>query len=216
MPKSGVTYINPPSAPPVQGMYSHVARMAPGELAFIAGQVAIDAKGNPVGVGDLAAQVSQVFENLGKILKDLGTDFESVVQFTTYLTKADSIPTWMSARSAIFPKLFPGGKYPPNTLLVIDRLVKPEFLLEVEAIARVPASRRAYPRHQPTLTTLMFSRDRALPRLLVGSERRQVRLVGQAQDRHDHPRKVPACAWRSAEHPVWRESTSSKGTISNP
>ena len=136
--KSGVTYVNPPSAPPVQGMYSHVARMAPGELAFIAGQVAIDAKGNPVGTGDLSLQVNQVFANLGLILKDLGTDFESIVQFTTFLTKADSIPVWMTARSAIFPKLFPGGKYPPNTLLVIDRLVKPEFLLEVEAIARLP------------------------------------------------------------------------------
>jgi enamine deaminase RidA (YjgF/YER057c/UK114 family) len=136
MPKSGVAYINPPSAPPVQGMYSHVARA--GSLAFIAGQVAIDAKGNPVGVGDVAAQTAQVFENLGKILGDLGTDFEAVVQFTTYLTKADSLPAFMSARSALFPKLFPGGKYPPNTLLVIDRLVKSEFLLEVEAIAHVP------------------------------------------------------------------------------
>lgn len=138
MAKSGVTYLNPPSAPPPAGMYSHVARMAPGELAFIAGQVAVDAKGTPVGVGDLAAQVDQVFANLGGILKDLGADFESVVQFTTYLTKADSIPVWMSARGEVFPKLFPGGKYPPNTLLVIDRLVKPEFLLKVEAIARVP------------------------------------------------------------------------------
>jgi len=138
MAKSGVTYINPPSSPPPAGMYSHVARMAPGELAFIAGQVAVDAQGIPVGVGDLAAQVDQVFENLGLILKDLGTDFESVVQFTTYLTKAESIPVWMSTRSEVFPKLFPGGAYPPNTLLVVDRLVKPEFLLEVEAIARVP------------------------------------------------------------------------------
>jgi enamine deaminase RidA (YjgF/YER057c/UK114 family) len=138
MAAKGVTYVNPPNAPPVQGMYSHVARMAPGEIAFIAGQLAIDAKGNPVGVGDLSAQVSQVFENLGLILKDLGADFEQVVQFTTYLTSADSIPTWMSARSALFPKLFPGGKYPPNTLLVIDRLVKPEFMLEIEAIARIP------------------------------------------------------------------------------
>jgi enamine deaminase RidA (YjgF/YER057c/UK114 family) len=135
MAKSGVTYVNPPSAPPVQGMYSHVARA--GELAFIAGQVAIDAKGNPVGVGDVAAQTAQVFDNLGKILKDLGADFEAVVQFTTFLTKADSIPAFMSARSALFPKLFPGGKYPPNTLLVIDRLVKPEFMLEIEAIAHV-------------------------------------------------------------------------------
>ena len=136
MPKSGVTYINPPSAPPVQGMYSHVARA--GELAFIAGQVAIDAKGNPVGVGDVAAQTVQVFDNLGKVLKDLGADFESVVQFTTFLTKTDTIPAFMSARSTLFPKLFPGGKFPPNTLLVIDRLVKPEFMIEIEAIAHVP------------------------------------------------------------------------------
>ena len=138
MAQPAVSYVNPPSAPPVQGMYSHVARVAPGELAFIAGQVAIDAKGNPVGVGDVGSQVEQVFANLGVILGDLGVGFEAVVQFTTYLTRADSIPAFMTARAALFPRLFPGGKYPPNTLLVVDRLVKPEFLLEVEAIARLP------------------------------------------------------------------------------
>jgi enamine deaminase RidA (YjgF/YER057c/UK114 family) len=138
MAKSGVTYLNPPGSPPPAGMYSHVARMMPGELAFIAGQVAVDRQARVVGAGDLAAQVRQVFENLGTILKELGADFECVVQFTTYLTDAENIPVWMSARSEVFPKLFPAGKYPPNTLLVVDRLVKPEFLLEVEAIARVP------------------------------------------------------------------------------
>jgi enamine deaminase RidA (YjgF/YER057c/UK114 family) len=138
MSKSGVTYLNPPSAPPPAGMYSHVARMAPGEMSFIAGQVSVDGNVNVFGEGDLAAQVEQVFGNLAAILKDLGAVFEQVVQFTTYLTSAESIPTWMSARTGLFPKLFPGGKYPPNTLLVIDRLVKPEFVLEVEAIVRVP------------------------------------------------------------------------------
>ena len=138
MSKSGVTYVNPPSAGPAQGMYSHVARMTPGEIAFIAGQVAIDAKGTPIGVGDVAAQVPVVFDNLGKILKDRGADFASVVQLTTYLTSADYIPAFMSARAGLFPKMFPGGKYPPNTLLIVNRLVKPEFLLEVEAIARLP------------------------------------------------------------------------------
>jgi enamine deaminase RidA (YjgF/YER057c/UK114 family) len=133
-----VTYLNPPSSTPPAGMYSHVARMAPGEVAFIAGQVAVDKAGTSVGVGDVAAQTNQVFANIGDILEDLGTDFEQVVQLTTYLTSADSIPAFMSARSALFPKLFPGGKYPPNTLLVIDRLVKPEFLIEVAAIARMP------------------------------------------------------------------------------
>jgi len=139
MAQSAVSYLNPPNAPPVQGLYSHVARVAPGELAFIAGQVAIDTKGSAVGVGDVRGQVEQVFANLGVILADLGVGFEAVVQFTTYLTRADSIAAFMAARGEIFPKLFPGGKYPPNTLLVVDRLVKPEFLLEVEAIARLPA-----------------------------------------------------------------------------
>jgi enamine deaminase RidA (YjgF/YER057c/UK114 family) len=103
-------------------MYSHVARMAPGELAFIAGQVAIDAKGNPVGVGDLSLQVNQVFANLGLILKDLGTDFESIVQFTTFLTKADSIPAWFSARSVIFC-CSPAANTAQRSL--VNRLVKP-------------------------------------------------------------------------------------------
>lgn len=138
MAKSGVTYLNPPSSPPPAGIYSHVARMAPGELAFIAGQVAVDKAGTLIGAGDVKAQVGQVFANLGGILKDLGVDFEHVVQFTTYLTNADSIPSFFEARAALFPKLFPGGKAPPNTLLVVNRLVKPEFLVEVEAIARVP------------------------------------------------------------------------------
>ena len=133
-----VTYLNPPSSTPPAGMYSHVARMMPGELAFIAGQVAVDRSGASVGVGDLAAQTNQVFANIGDILKDLGADFQQVVQLTTYLTAADAIPAFMSARSVLFPKLFPGGAYPPNTLLVVDRLVKPEFMIEVAAIARVP------------------------------------------------------------------------------
>jgi enamine deaminase RidA (YjgF/YER057c/UK114 family) len=140
MAKPGVTYLNPPSSTPPAGMYSHVARMAPGELAFIAGQVAVDRSGTSIGVGDLAAQTNQVLANIGDILKDLGSDFEQVVQLTTYLTSAENIPLFMSARAALFPKLFPGGKYPPNTLLVISRLVKPEFLIEVAAIARVPGN----------------------------------------------------------------------------
>lgn len=132
-----VTYLNPPNSTPPAGMYSHVARMAAGELAFIAGQVAVDRSGASVGAGDVAAQVNQVFQNLGDLLADLGADFEHVVQLTTYLTSADSLPAFMSARAALFPKLFPGGSYPPNTLLIIDRLVKPEFLIEVAAIARL-------------------------------------------------------------------------------
>lgn len=138
MAKSSVTYVNPPSSTPPAGLYSHVARMAPGELVFIAGQVAVDRSGATVGAGDVAAQTNQVFANIGDILKDLGAGFDTIVQLTTYLTSADSLPAFMSARAALYPRLYPSGQYPPNTLLIIDRLVKPEFLIEVSAIARLP------------------------------------------------------------------------------
>jgi len=133
---SNVTYFNPPSAGPVQGMYSHVARVKPGELAFIAGQVGIDRSGKTP--ADVGGQVNAVFDALGCILEDLGGDFSNVVQFTTYLTSADHIEPFMAARKELFPKLFKDGKYPPNTLLIIDRLVKPEFKVEIEAIAALP------------------------------------------------------------------------------
>ena len=102
MAKSGVTYVNPPSSTPPAGMYSHVARMAPGELAFIAGQVSVDRSGASIGVGDLAAQVTQVLANIADILNDIGSDLDQVVQLTTYLTSADSIPAFMAARAALF------------------------------------------------------------------------------------------------------------------
>ena len=90
-------------------------------------------------LGDAPAKSSRCLPISGSFSVDLGVDFEAVVQFTTYPTRADSIPAFMTARGEIFPKLFAGGKYPPNTLLVVDRLVKAEFLLEVEAIARLPS-----------------------------------------------------------------------------
>lgn len=133
-----VVYLNPPNARPLLGLYSHVARVQPGEMAYIAGQVATDASGAPVGLGDVKAQFLSVFEGLGIILGDLGTDFDSVAKFTTYLVNPDDIQPFMDVRKEVFPTLFTGPLYPPNTLLIVDRLVKEEFLLEVEAVVRLP------------------------------------------------------------------------------
>jgi enamine deaminase RidA (YjgF/YER057c/UK114 family) len=133
-----VSYLNPPNAPPVAGMYSHVAIAEAGRLAFIAGQVAIDAKGEMVGANDLAAQVPVVFDNIGRIVKDLGAGFSDVVEFTSYIVGPDSREPWFKARSEVYARLFPGKAYPPNTLLIISGLVRPELLVEVSAIVRLP------------------------------------------------------------------------------
>ena len=76
----------------------------------------------------------QVFSNLGDILRGLQLDFNHVIKFTTYLVHSQDIDKFMRVRAELFPQLFGGSQFPPNTLLVIDRLVKEDFLIEVEAI----------------------------------------------------------------------------------
>lgn len=130
-----VHYLNPETASPAQGLYSHVARVEAGPLCFIAGQLAVGADGAVVGKGDFDAQFRQVFDNLGAVLRGLGLGFADVAKFTTYLVHSQDIERFMARRAELFPTLFPGKLYPPNTLLIIDRLVKEEFLIEVEAVA---------------------------------------------------------------------------------
>jgi hypothetical protein len=52
----------------------------------------------------------------------------------------------MKARAKVFPRYFPDGAYPPNTLLIVSRLVKPELLIEIEAMAVKPAKAVTAPR----------------------------------------------------------------------
>lgn len=136
-----VRYENPRGTAPAQGLYSHVGLVSGGTLAFVAGQLAVGPAGEVVGKGDFDRQFDQVFRNLGDVLTGLGVDFNAVVKFTTFLVHSQDIERFMKARAALFPKLFKSTAYPPNTLLIVDRLVKEEFLIEVEAVASLPAAR---------------------------------------------------------------------------
>ena len=133
-----VEYINPKDASPAQGLYSHATRVSGGTTYYIAGQLAVGKDGGIVGEGDFERQLRQVFANLGAVLNGLGCDFNDVAKFTTYLVHSQDIEKFMRARAALFPTLFRTSIYPPNTLLVIDRLVKETFLIEVEAVACAP------------------------------------------------------------------------------
>ena len=132
------TIVNTDKAPQPIGAYSQAIRTAPGELLFIAGQVAVDFDGNPVGAGDMAAQVRQVFANLGGILEGVDATFSNVVEFTTYVVGRDSVQAYIAARTDVYPEIFPNEDYPPNTLLVVDGLVREEYLLEIKAVAALP------------------------------------------------------------------------------
>jgi enamine deaminase RidA (YjgF/YER057c/UK114 family) len=130
-----IAMLNPPALGKPLGAYSHVARVRAAEFVFIAGQVASDGAGGVVGAGDFDAQCAQAFANLAAALAAVGAGFENVVQFTTYLVHSQNIAEFAAFRAREFPRLFPGGAYPPNTLLIVDRLVNEAFLIEVQAIA---------------------------------------------------------------------------------
>jgi enamine deaminase RidA (YjgF/YER057c/UK114 family) len=73
--------------------------------------------------------------NIGAALASQGAGFGNIVEFTTYLVHSQDIAKFMAYRTREFPKLFKAGAYPPNTLLIVDRLVREEFLIEVSAVA---------------------------------------------------------------------------------
>lgn len=126
---------NPDALGAPLGQYHHVARVRGGTLLHIAGMLAADRDGNVVGVGDFEAQAEQVYANVLAALRSAGAGWGNVVSFTTYLVHSQSIPAFMRFRQRRFPAFFPDGKYPPNTLLVVDRLVREEFLFEVQTVA---------------------------------------------------------------------------------
>ncbi|MCI0440603.1 MAG: RidA family protein [Chloroflexi bacterium] len=129
--------INPDGVARPIGTYSHVARVRPGELLYIAGQVGVDKDGNLAG-DDVASQVRQVFENIKQILASQGATFSNVVEFTVYLVGRDAVQPYMSARTEVFNKELPNGDYPPSTLLIVNGLAREQFRVEVKAVAALP------------------------------------------------------------------------------
>jgi 2-iminobutanoate/2-iminopropanoate deaminase len=121
------------------GMYSHGMVAPGGEIVVVAGQVGMG-EGGTVAVGDVGAQTKQALENVRAIVEAAGCTMGHVVRLQTFLTHAEDIPGFMAARGEVFPRYFPNGAYPPNTLLVVSRLVKPELLVEIEAMAVKPAA----------------------------------------------------------------------------
>jgi enamine deaminase RidA (YjgF/YER057c/UK114 family) len=98
---------------------------------FISGQLAIDPAGAVVGLADARAQARQCYANLVAILAHHGGRLEHLVKTTTYITHWAHRPLVAAARD----ELFPAPPYPANTLIVVQGLAEPHFLVEIEGIA---------------------------------------------------------------------------------
>jgi enamine deaminase RidA (YjgF/YER057c/UK114 family) len=130
---ANIQLLNPDSMGKPIAPYSNIARVKASEFLFIAGQIGADTSGKVP--ADFEGQCAQVFANIGAALASQGAGFANIVEFTTYLVHSQDIAKFAQYRAREYPRLFPGGHYPTNTLLVIDRLVREEFLIEISAVA---------------------------------------------------------------------------------
>src|SRR5262249_16749885 len=117
------------------GPYSQITRVKASEFLFIAGQVAVDRDGKLVGADDFVRQCQQTYANIAAALQSAGAGWGNVIEFTTYMVHSQDIAKFMGFRRREFPKMFANGAYPPNTLLIVDRLVHEGFLIEVQTVA---------------------------------------------------------------------------------
>jgi enamine deaminase RidA (YjgF/YER057c/UK114 family) len=115
--------------------YSHVAEIANGKLVYIAGQVALDADGALVGKDDYAAQVRQVFANLSAALSSVGATFNDVVKLNYYCVDTVDSEVQLSVVRTIRDSFVNKEAPPVSTFVVVRRLARPDWLIEVEGVA---------------------------------------------------------------------------------
>ncbi|MFE1287829.1 RidA family protein [Streptomyces sp. NPDC058751] len=114
--------------------YSHVVA-ATGRFVAVSGQVPLDENGDLVGEGDAGAQARQVFENLRRCLAAAGAGFDDVVKLTFFVTDMAHMPAIRAARA----EHMPADRLPAASAVQVAALVRPEFLMEIEAYAVVGA-----------------------------------------------------------------------------
>jgi enamine deaminase RidA (YjgF/YER057c/UK114 family) len=100
-----------------------------GDHVAVSGQVALNAKGELVGKGDIVTQIDQCMANIADILAQVGGSLSDVVSLTTYLKSPEFAPAFLQARARHFPER------PPATTTVIAQMLGPDFLVEIQVFA---------------------------------------------------------------------------------
>lgn len=108
--------------------FSPAARI--GGSVFVSGQVSTDANGELVGAGDAGAQSEQCFKNVEAALTAAGAGWDDVAKITCFLVNASDYPAYAAARQRLFPQ-----NGPASSTVIVSALVRPEYLVEIEAYA---------------------------------------------------------------------------------
>ena len=129
---AGLEFLKPKTLMPAAG-YSQIAKSAGLPLAFIAGQVSCDASGRLIGDGDFRAQVEQTFANLKLAVEAAGGMMSGLLKLNYYCV--DSVdPADQSAIRDIRDRYVDVENPPASTFVVVRRLARPGWLIEIEAV----------------------------------------------------------------------------------
>jgi 2-iminobutanoate/2-iminopropanoate deaminase len=134
---SQTRFINPPALRRPPG-YTHVVEVtAPARIVYIAGQLGVD--GDDKVVGDFRRQAVQTFENLKTALAAVGAQFRHVLKFNNYLVDRAHLPTFREVRDSYLAE----NDRPASTTIAISGLAREGALIEIEAVAVLPAAARS-------------------------------------------------------------------------
>ena len=124
------TPINPPGISPNPALSPG---MRVGDLLFVSGNVGVDGSGNLVGGSDCEAQSRQVMAHIRAIVDAAGGKMEDVAKITCFITDISNYAAYAKVRAETWP-----SSPPASSTVVVAGLVRPEYLVEVEAIVRMP------------------------------------------------------------------------------
>ena len=137
MSKPSKEFINPKTLiPPGPAVYSHVAKVNSGSIVYISGQVPSDASGKMIGEGDFEAQVEQVFANLKIAVEAAGGTMADIVKLN-YFLGPEANPADVPKMRPIRDRYLNVEKPPASTFVTVSRLMRPGWLIEIEAVAAI-------------------------------------------------------------------------------
>ena len=116
------------------GVYNQAIQVTGGSMLYLSGCVSVDGEGNLVGKGDPAGQMRQTLTNIRIILEEAGAGLENVVKVTVFSVDLNNRKAMNEVRLEMF-----GDHRPASTHVQVARLIDPDWLVEVECIASLPA-----------------------------------------------------------------------------
>lgn len=107
-----------------------------GDTIYLRGQIGQDLDtSESVGVGDVAVQAEQAMTNIDQLLREAGSALQDIVKVTVYLVD----PRYREPVYQVLGRWLK-GVYPVSTGLIVSALARPEWLVEIDAIAVRPAA----------------------------------------------------------------------------